>query len=482
MHALFVAFDTSVTAAQLAAQRRKLATLLRQRDIELQTLKVGNDLRSVLIRLVMDAKATPVVAMDDAHPLPNDASWLADLTANVLDLVPLRRPQLVYVTRRANADGTLQALRHPVVRHYVNRDSQGKWIEEAAEAVFNVASQIERFTSPPDATVPCDGTGKTPVAASIVGLSRCFRAAIEELQQIIEAPYGLVTGESGVGKMFLIRRLWHATAGKKPLVVVPCGSFFKDYYVAGKRRRFGGGREAVDQLSAYLVEANHGMLVLHHVEQLPSSLQEELAVRLTDSSGGPAAPLRMPVIDSDGLTEYEVRVLATSTFPPEQLRQTGRLIPDLAVKLRKRHVRIPSLKERGPEDVRLLCEDMLRRISVRQRLDGPPKLDEEVISELAKREWPENFSDLVRVLEYAVRHCRGGTIRRAHLPKGFGTPPPPTSSTLDDIVAEAQLTAIENALEQTGGDVVAAAKLLGRNAKGLYRLMKTLGMPVKRRR
>ena len=181
-----------------------------------------------------------------------------------------------------------------------------------------------------------------------------------------------MTGESGVGKMFLIRRLWQATAGKKPLVVVPCGSFFKDYYVAGRRRRFGGGREAVDQLAAYLVEANHGMLVLHHVEQLPSALQEELAVRLTDSSGGPDAPLRMPVIDSDGLTEYEVRVLATSTFPPEKLRQTGRLIPELAVKLRKRHVRIPSLKERGPEDVRLLCEDLLRRISARQRLDGAP--------------------------------------------------------------------------------------------------------------
>lgn len=476
MKAFFVALNTSLSTARIAAQRRKLATLLRRRQIELQTLKVGDEIGPVLIRLVMDAKATPVVAVDDAHPLPNDASWLADLTANVLDLVPLRRPQLVYVTGRANADGTLQALRHPVVRHYVSRDNKGKWVDDAAEAIFDIASHIETpvSTPPPAAT--------DPGGPSVVGASRPFRAAVEELQQIVESPYGLVTGAPGVGKMFLIRRLWQAAAGKKPLVVLPCGSFFKDYYVGGKRRRFGGGREAVDQLAPYLVEANHGMLVLHHVEQLPSALQEELAVRLTDSSGSPDAPLRMPVIDSDGLTEYEVRVLATSTFPPEQLRQTGRLTRELAVKLRKRHVRIPTLKERGPDDVRLLCGDLLRRISIRQRLGDPPRMDEAAVSLLATRDWPENISDLVRVLEHALRHCRGGTIRRAHLPKGLiGRRPQPAPLTLDKIVADAQRTAIENTLEDTGGDVAAAAKRLGVHKGTLYRYMKALAITVDRR-
>jgi DNA-binding NtrC family response regulator len=72
-------------------------------------------------------------------------------------------------------------------------------------------------------------------------------------------------------------------------------------------------------------------------------------------------------------------------------------------------------------------------------------------------------------------------IRPAHLPKNLPSSPPP-AHTLDEIVTQAQRTAIENALEQTGGKVADAAKLLGRNAKGLYRLMKTLGMPVKRRK
>ena len=474
--AFFVAFNTALKPAQLAPCRRKLVTRLREHNIELETLKVGSGLRQVLIRLVLDGKGVPVVAIDDAHPLPNDAPWLADLKPNVLDLLPLRRPQVVYVTQRANAAGTHQALRDSVVRCYVKRDGRGKWVDEVVEAVLDIASQVKQYTPPP---APSDAT---VAVKDIVGVSRCFCNAIEELQRVIEAPYGLVTGPAGVGKMFLIRRLWQATAGKKPLVVVPCASFFKDYYVGGRHIRFGGGREAVDQLAPYLVEANRGMLVLHHVEQLPGALQEELAIRLTDSAGGPDAPLRMPVVDSDGLTEYAVRVLATSTFPPEQLRQTGRLNAELAVKLRKRHVRIPSLKQRGPEDVRLLCEDLLRRISIRQRLDGPPALDEQVVSTLTVRDWPENISDLVRVLEHAIRHCRSGRIGKSHLPKDLtGKGVKRGSLTLDDIVADAQRAAIENALEQTGGNVRAAAELLARNEKGLYRLMKDLGISGSRR-
>lgn len=473
MKAFFGAFDTSLSAAKLAACRRKLIGLLKRHGIDAETLTVGKDLKPTLVRLVMDAKATPVVAIDDGHPLPNDAAWLADLTANVLDLTPLRRPQLVYVTRQTTSDGTLQTLRHPVVRHYVGRDGKGKWIDNVAEAVVDLAEQIKSAALP---SIPM----AVPDSTHVVGVSRCFRSAIQDLQQIIEAPYGLVTGESGVGKLFLIRRLWQATAGKKPLVVVPCGSFFKDYYVAGRRRRFGGGREAVDQLSPYLVEANHGMLVLHHIEQLPCALQEELAVRLTDSSGEPDSPIQMSIIDSDGMHRYEVRVLATSTFPPEQLRQTGRLIPELAVKLRKRHVRLPTLKERGSEDLRLLCDDIAERIAVRQGINGVPKLGDDAAVRLAAADWPENLSDLVRVLEYAVRRSHGGTIRSAHLPKEIGSSSRHFPPTLDEIVDQAQRTAVENALEQTGGNVAKAAELLGRNEKAMYRLMQRLGMPVER--
>jgi len=473
MDAFFVAFDTSLSAAHLGARRRTLRRLLRQHRIELETLPVGKELRPILIRLVTDARAAPVVAIDDECSLPDKAPWLADLTRDALTLERAHRPHVIYVTQKFTAAGTLQAGRHALVRSYVKRDNQGRWVSAVADAVVEIADQVAASGGP---TPPSPFV--SPIA-DVAGNAPCFCEALAELAQILQSPYGMVTGERGVGKMFFIRALWRQQAGKNPRVVVlPCGSFYKDYYVAGSRRRIAGGREAVDQLTPYLKESHNGVLVLHHVEQLPTALQEELAVRLPSSALGPGQAVRVSGMDRDGLQEYDVRIIATSTFPPDVLQQTGRIIPDLAAKLRKRHVRIPSLRERGPEDVRLVCEDILRRIAERQKLDGVPRMDDDVVSTLTTKAWPENLSDLVPVLEYALRRCRGGIIRPAHLPKNLPPPSPPTRK-LDQIVAQAQRTAIENALEQTGGKVADAADILGRNAKALFRLMKKLGIRVK---
>ncbi len=474
MPAFFAAFDSSLSTAELARQRRKLARMLRQRQIELETLNVGKDLRALLVCLMTEARAAPVIAIDDGCALPDKAPWLAELTRDALTLERAYRPRVIYVTQKATATGAVQAGRHALVRSYIQRDNLGRWVQAVADAAVEIAEE---------AVLPGGAAPRAPLASPIVdvaGSAPCFCEALAELAQLLQSPYGMVTGERGVGKMFFIRALWRQQGGKNPRVIVlPCGSFYKDYYVAGSRRRIAGGREAVDQLTPYLKESHNGVLVLHHVEQLPTALQEELAVRLPSSALGAGQATRVSGMDRDGLQEYDVRIIATSTFPPDELQQTGRIIRDLAAKLRKRHVRIPSLWERGPEDVRLVCEDILRRIAERQGLDNAPGMDDDVVTALTTRRWPENLSDLVPVLEYALRHCRGRTIRLTHLPKNL-SPCPSPPYTLDEIVAEAQRTAIENALERTGGRVSDAARLLGRNEKGLYRLMKALVMPIKR--
>lgn len=125
MKAFFVAFNTSLRHTQLIARRRKLTRLLREQSIEFQPVPVGENIRPVITRLVLEARAAPVIALDDEHPLPDKAPWLADLTREVLTLEPQYRPQLVYVTRKATAAGAAQAFRHAVVRKYVERDDKG---------------------------------------------------------------------------------------------------------------------------------------------------------------------------------------------------------------------------------------------------------------------------------------------------------------------------------------------------------------------
>jgi len=470
MKAFFVAIDCLLTRRRLAAVKQRLADLLTPRGVDLCALEAPEGMRSLVVPLAAKASGAIVVAIDDGCPLPAKARWLCDLSDAARALDRRHRPRLIYVTRNATAAGESQASGHDLVRDYVGRDDKGRWIDHVAEMVLDLAEPAKE--DEPSA-IPADPTAWP----DIVGVSPCFRQAVAELTEILRSPYGLVTGERGVGKMFLIRAIWRHLRGSRRLIVLPCGSFFKDYYVAGIHRRFAGGREAVDDLRPYIKESQNGLLVLHHVEELPTALQEELAVRLASSMARPDQALRVSGVDREGLQEYDVTIVATSTFSPELLRQTGRLIPDLASKLRRRHVRIPSLAERGKEDLRLLCEDMVRRISLRRKSDVCPQIDEDVFSILAAASWPENLSDLVRVLEYAVWHAPGGKIRPAHLPGDLESARQKAGSlTLDEIVARAQRTAIENTLQETGGNVAAAAKRLGRDEKGLYRTMIRLGM------
>ena len=470
MKAIFVAFHSDLDGKKLAGRRRRLATLLQERGIELEKWDVGNDSNELVVRLATEAMAHPVIAIDDEHGMPNNATWLVTLKQSVQKALPLRRPQVIYVTSQYKLIGRAQAQDHPVVRSYIRRDDEDTWVNAAYESVLELVEQLKAGDGEP---VPQGEHAFFDIA----GESPCFLEAVDKLGYIVRSPYGFVTGDRGAGKMFLIDAMWRGLRGNTRIVTVPCASFFKDTYIGGARRRTGGGREAVDQLRPFLVEARKKLLVLHHVEDLPTALQEELAVRLPSLSGDSRSRDVLRGVDSEGVAEYEMTVIATSAHSPEMLHQTGRLVPEFLTKLVKRHVRIPSLAERGSEDIRILCKDIVFRICVHRGLETIPQIDGRAEEVLCRSGLPGNLSDLVRILEQAVERSDGVRIRLKDLPKGLAAKPGNAGIlTLDEVTAQAQKTAIENALRYTGGNVKQAAELLGRNKGTIHRMMRELGI------
>jgi DNA-binding NtrC family response regulator len=458
-----------MSTEQIRNARRRLALRLRERSVKLETIKAARNLEAAVVRIAGEARAAAVVIIDDECPGHRQSPWLQKLAEQLRDLHDRRWPRLVCVTRKPQTAGMARSPGYPMIWHFVKWDEKHRWIDSAVRLALDLADQITQEDTGIAVLPP-------PQGPEIVGENEVFLRAIDRLEKAIGSPCGLVTGEVGAGKIFLIRALWGRRKQEGRMVVLPCGSFFKDYYVGGILRRFGGGRESIDQLRPYLVEADGGLLVLHHVERLPTALQEELAVRLETAAGNRDEPRLLSGIDSDRLDEQVVTVIGTSTFEPDILLKTGRVNPDLLRRLAKHHVRIPSLTQRGPQDIRLLAEDIVARIS--KRMGRPlPKMDAAVVRALAGTDWPNNISDLVRTLEHAVGRCRDGRIRLSDLPGG-GTMHPPRSAggTLDSIVEEAKRAAIIRTLEQTGGDVEKAARILGRHPKRLYPIMAQLGL------
>lgn len=475
MQAFFAVFHTTLGPKQLAAKRRKLAGLLKPHKIKLRTIPADTAVSSALAIIAKEAKSASIVAIDDACPDLEKADWFKQLAAEVDPIRQAYRPHIIYVSEKHTAAGVVTAHLNPMCRQYVWRDRKGVWVDNVADAIVALQEEMREAAKEPEAEAPTGTLG-------IAGTSDCFCEALEDLADILRSPYGLVTGEPGVGKLFLIRRLWAQIGNGQRLVLLPCGTFFKDYYVGPSFRIVGGGREAIDQIEKFFVEAEDGLLVLHHVERLPHAVQEEFAARLGATSVDPALPTRTNGVDSSGLIEHDVRVIATSAYWPQVLKQTRRVIPDLIRRLSKRHVRIPTLRQRGREDLRLVSEAILTRIDARTR-EGLFQIDDAVMTALAEGTWPENISSLAQALEQATRRCKGRRITPRHLPKDVFEPQDPNLVlTLDAILERVKRAAIQNALREAGGDKAAAARILGRDPKSMYRLMRSVGIPVSKRR
>jgi len=477
MTAFFAVISTGLSENRLAGARKPLAGLLAGHGIRLKAIRRQTTIVPAILRALKDRPRAPVAVIDEKTVNPAEAAWLRELLRQAGGLQGGVLPQVIYITRQVTAAGTAVAQTHPLLRgSYVQRDDKGQWVNTVADRIIELLKSASRTSKV--AAVPGPARQDIP---GIVGTSYCFREAVSGLLDIFRSPCGLVSGEVGVGKMFLLRNLFrYRYPADAKIVVLACGSFMNDYFVGTSHRVLVSGQEAIDRVFWRFSKAKAKVLVLHHAEQLPTAVQAELATVLQESAAELREPPRLRRVGKDGLEEYEGRIIATTTIPPELLARTGRMLPELVRRLAKHHVRIPPLRERGPEDIGLLVRDILPVIARRERRPIP-EIDDDAVATLQRAVWPNNISDLVRALERPCRECRAGMITRHDLPPWVDTSRSVKwPLTLDQILAETERSAILTAVDYAGGDVAKAAEMLGRDPKGFYRRLKSLGIKTKR--
>lgn len=484
MNVYFAAPSTTLPGPRLSVLRRRLAAGLKSQSLALHTL-TGS---SMFDRASHVARGCPIIFIDDGHSNAADSPSMRELVTACADLRPERCPRVIYVTRHASAAARAAMAMHPLVRACTDRDDRGSWVEQAALEAIKLARPTQsilrtdaaaKASAPP--TKPSNAIVAPDVAVEIAGASPVFLEACDAITRLFRWPAMMITGEHGTGKITVTRTLWQIHRPGTRFVVMACGMFYKYGTVGTAHRRISVGPSQSHLFHQYMVEASKGALLFHHVEQLPLNWQHQIVACLDSrSEESPSKPL--VGIDSDGISESDATIIATATDEPEVLVRRGHLIPELARVLSRRQVRLPSLLERGPGDVRLLAHAILRHATIVQYGEGatPLELDAQTADFIANRSWPGNILELKRALEYACRQTREGPIQIKHLPPDLAAPIRTRVSRLDIVVADAQRRAIRSAVAECSGDVRKAAKLLGRNTHALYRLMRKLGMKPKR--
>jgi two-component system response regulator AtoC len=318
----------------------------------------------------------------------------------------------------------------------------------------------------------------------LVGNSHAMLALRDEIDRV--APYKtnvLITGESGTGKEAVARSIHeNGPRAERPWVAINCSAIPRDLmeselfgYVRGA---FTG---AVQNRMGRLEQANGGTLFLDEIGDLDLTLQAKLLRVLQEREFSP--------VGSDVVRRVDLRVIAATHRDLDTMVREGLFREDLLYRLDVYKILVPPLRDRR-DDIPLLAENFLQ--TFRAEMDKPvERFSDEALEALSAFDWPGNVRELRNAVERSLLSCRGMVIERHDLPDKVslgegdgrqrdGALAQAMDLGLDNWLASVERNLIIEALKETGGVQVQAAKMLGISERSLWHRVKKLEIRVDR--
>jgi PAS domain S-box-containing protein len=314
----------------------------------------------------------------------------------------------------------------------------------------------------------------------MVGVSPAVQEVFDTILSVSVSDYPvLITGESGTGKE-LVATAIHNESGRKagPFVPVNCGALpeniLESELFGHVRGAFTG---AIRDKKGRFELADGGTMFLDEIGELSLPVQVKLLRVLEEQ--------RFERVGGENSISVDVRVISATNRDLRGLVGEGKFREDLFYRLCVVPIVLPPLRERR-EDFPYLVEHILARIRAES---GKPiqGVSNAALDCLLSHSWPGNIRELINALQFASVRCTGEVIWPEHLPPEVrrGTPlagESPSTQTGDGASVgsvptprrgRAKLTSeiVASALEETGGNKVRAAKLLGVGRATLYRFL-----------
>ncbi len=293
------------------------------------------------------------------------------------------------------------------------------------------------------------------------------RSLIERLARS-QAPI-YISGESGSGKE-LAARLVHGQSARAegPFVPVNCGAIPENLMESeffGYRKGAFTGAEA--DRDGFFQAANGGTLFLDEVADLPLPMQVKLLRAIQEK--------RVRKVGSTVEEPVDLRIMCATHRNLRECVDKGSFRQDLYYRLNVIELRMPSLRERR-EDLPALVAAILERVGGDRR----PVFSSGALQALAQYPFPGNVRELENIIERATALCEGDTVEAEDLHLLPEEAPEEAvgrgSETLDDYLNRLERQAILDALNKTGFNRTAAARLLGVTFRSLRYRLERLGI------
>jgi len=305
---------------------------------------------------------------------------------------------------------------------------------------------------------PDSGPSSAP-PAQLLGTSPCMVNIRSQIAQIAPSDTTvLITGETGTGKE-LAALLIHQSSPRAaaPFVPINCAaiapSLVESELFGHERGAFTG---ATQRKEGRFELARGGTLFLDEIGEMPLEIQAKLLraieTRTIERVGGGHA------------VAVDARFIAATNCDLRQQLRSGGFREDLFYRLCVVTVRLPPLREHC-EDVPLLAAHFLgEQAAARISKDG--------MALLAGQPWPGNVRELKNVLQAAALLAGAGPVEGEHLRQVLAATTPAddgASPAAGLSLRDAERSSIQRALEHTGWNKSAAARILGISRPTLHK-------------
>ena len=284
----------------------------------------------------------------------------------------------------------------------------------------------------------------------------------------------LLRGESGTGKELVAHAIHQASDRKdQPFIVVNCAAlpetlidselfgYEKGAFTGAERRHIGK-----------FEQAHGGTLFIDEVGDIPLALQVKLLRAIQFG--------QVQRLGGSETLELDVRIVAATNRPLEEMIQQGQFREDLFYRLNVVMLHIPPLRDRR-SDIPPLVQAFISRYAL-QNQKNVASISKEAMDALMRYEFQGNVRELENIIHRAVLLTREDAITTRDLPTGVLSPSvsEPVAATdaltvgdLNEQVESLEKKLITEALRQSQGNQVKAAEMLRISERTLrYKLSK----------
>ena len=271
----------------------------------------------------------------------------------------------------------------------------------------------------------------------------------------------LLTGETGVGKTYLAKKIHLASQrAKKKFVVVNCANLSQELFESelfghAKSAFTGADKKRIGQLE----HAGGGTVFLDEIDSLPKSCQAKLLHVVETKEFRPVGENR--------LVEFKARIISASNQDLDLLGSQGAFRSDLHFRINTYELKVPSLRERL-DYIEQYCHQFADEFSCQNGVVRPA-FSVSLFDQLRRYAWPGNLRELRNCVHHCAIDSDDNIIRFENLPHKI-------KSSLNEQAAQASSTRAVRVDSAHGYEELRLTKALQNNNFNRSRTAKELGV------